>query len=197
MSFDPFGYQEPTPPASGGPGGGSQPPDFSPGGPGSTDASARAEALLQKVRGKVTLPGVFLIVLGVINLLPGAYLVVNTILINRLTGQQFQAQLEQMGPFMKKQFEELAKQGQTPEEFKNTCVTIYGVLSAVMLIASLLVIIGGIRMLQLRNFGLAVFASVVAAVPLISCLACCGPGEIVGIWSIIVLLSPEVRAAFR
>ena len=62
---------------------------------------------------------------------------------------------------------------------------------------SLLTILGAVRMMALKSYGLAVFVSVLAAVPCISCMACCGPGEGVGIWALVVLLNPEVRSAFR
>jgi hypothetical protein len=61
----------------------------------------------------------------------------------------------------------------------------------------LLVILGGVRMLSLKSYGLAFLASVTAAVPCVSLIACCGVGEIVGIWALVVLLQPDVRAAFR
>ena len=65
-----------------------------------------------------------------------------------------------------------------------------------MFITALLNIIGGIQMLRLRSYGLALFASILAAIPCISCSACCGLGEGIGIWALVVLLNPEVRAAF-
>jgi hypothetical protein len=197
MSFDPYGYQDSTPPASGGP------PDTrinsgsSQGGPGSADPSAQAEALYRQAKEKVTLPAVFLIIVGVFNLLPGGYLIVNGLFVSSLTPEQLQTQMERQNAAMKDQFKELAKQGYTPADIQK--IAIYGCegTGGAAILASLLMIIGGIRMIQLRNFGLAVFASILAAVPFISCLGCCGLGQIVGIWSLIVLLSPHVRMAFR
>ena len=52
-------------------------------------------------------------------------------------------------------------------------------------------------MLSLRAYGLAVAASVITAIPCISCSACCGLGEGIGIWALVVLLNNDVRAAFR
>ena len=34
-------------------------------------------------------------------------------------------------------------------------------------------------------------------VPCVSCAGCCGVGEVIGLWALIVLLSADVRSAFR
>ena len=47
-----------------------------------------------------------------------------------------------------------------------------------------------------REDCLAVMGSLVTMVPCVSPCACCLLGEVVGLWSIIVLISPPVRAAF-
>jgi hypothetical protein len=68
---------------------------------------------------------------------------------------------------------------------------------AVGLLVSLLTILGAIRMMMLKSYGLAVFVAVLTAIPCISPSACCMIGEAIGIWALVVLLNPEVRAAFR
>jgi hypothetical protein len=87
--------------------------------------------------------------------------------------------------------------GKTPDDIKQQNVWISGLLTAMCLISALLAIIGGIRMLQLRSYGLVMIASLVTAVPCLSPSACCLLGEIVGLWAIVVLISPVTRAAFR
>ncbi|XXF79573.1 hypothetical protein P2318_07395 [Myxococcaceae bacterium GXIMD 01537] len=57
-----------------------------------------------------------------------------------------------------------------------------------------LVFFGGLKMRQLQSRGLAMAASIVALIP---CFGCCCLGLPVGIWSLIVLSKPEVKAAFR
>ena len=53
---------------------------------------------------------------------------------------------------------------------------------------------GGWQMKSMRQWTLAVVASVVTMLP---CLGpCCGLGLPVGIWALVVLLKPEVKAAF-
>ena len=54
---------------------------------------------------------------------------------------------------------------------------------------------GALRMKDLRDYGLAMAASIIAIIP---CLGpCCCIGIPVGIWSLVVLNKPEVKAAFR
>ncbi len=63
------------------------------------------------------------------------------------------------------------------------------------LAAAPVVIFGGIQMLSARKYSLAVLAAILALVPLSS--VCCITGIPIGIWALIVLRHPEVRAAFE
>jgi hypothetical protein len=57
-----------------------------------------------------------------------------------------------------------------------------------------LIILGAIQMKNLSSFSLAMTASIVAMIP---CHYCCVLGIPFGIWSLIVLLSEDVKSAFR
>ncbi len=66
---------------------------------------------------------------------------------------------------------------------------------AASIVLDVLVLLGGMKMLKLQSWGLALAAAIVCLVP---CYwSCCGLGLIPGIWGLIVLLKPEVKAAFR
>ena len=75
---------------------------------------------------------------------------------------------------------------------------VMGVLLLLMLILSLasgvVMIVGGLKMLRLQSYGWAMTACVVAVLPF-------NPvgfiGLIIGIWGLVVLNQPSVRAAFR
>jgi hypothetical protein len=67
----------------------------------------------------------------------------------------------------------------------------------VSLIAAMITVFGGMRMLSLKSYGLAVFASACAAIPCVSPMGCCGIGEGIGIWSFVVLMNADVRSVFR
>jgi predicted lysophospholipase L1 biosynthesis ABC-type transport system permease subunit len=53
---------------------------------------------------------------------------------------------------------------------------------------------GAMRMMQLRSWGLSLAVSILAMIPCIS--PCCLMGIPIGIWALVVLNKPEVRAAF-
>jgi hypothetical protein len=57
-----------------------------------------------------------------------------------------------------------------------------------------LIIFGALKMKNLQSYGLAMTASVIAMIPCVS--PCCLIGLPAGIWALIVLLKPEVKAAF-
>ncbi len=56
------------------------------------------------------------------------------------------------------------------------------------------VLMGGVQMKNLRNYGWAMAGSIVAMVP---CSVCCIFGLPFGIWSLVVLNNPDVKRAFR
>ncbi len=60
---------------------------------------------------------------------------------------------------------------------------------------SVLVIAGAVKMQRLENYGLAMAAAVIAIPPCVS--PCCLLGLPIGIWAVIVLSDPRVKAAFR
>ena len=69
---------------------------------------------------------------------------------------------------------------------------IWGIL---LLVASSFVLLGAIRMKNLKSHGIAKAAAIVAVVPLVG--PCCLLGIPFGVWALITLEKPEVRNAFR
>jgi len=65
----------------------------------------------------------------------------------------------------------------------------------IVIIGGAIVIFGGIKMKNLQNYGLAMTAAILALVP---CTAgyCCILGLPAGIWALVILMKPEVKAAF-
>jgi hypothetical protein len=70
-----------------------------------------------------------------------------------------------------------------------------GIISAFIGIAvAILIIFGALQMKKMRGWGLSLTAAIVAMVPCIS--PCCILGLPIGIWALVILLKPEVKAAF-
>jgi len=62
-------------------------------------------------------------------------------------------------------------------------------------IGSVVVILGSLKMKNLENYGLSMAAAIIAMLPIAS--GCCLLGLPAGIWCIIVLMKPEIKAAFK
>jgi hypothetical protein len=87
--------------------------------------------------------------------------------------------------------------GQNPEMMRMLQMTTGAVGTVFRLIGlavCVLIFYGGLKMKKLENHGLCVGAGVVALIPCVS--PCCLVGLPVGIWALVVLNNPEVRAHF-
>lgn len=71
------------------------------------------------------------------------------------------------------------------------------VISVLMAVAAVLIIVGGVKMMNMSSYPLAVIAAILSMVPCVTCLGCCGLGQAVGIWALVVLLNEDVRSGFQ
>jgi hypothetical protein len=140
-------------------------------------------------------PAVGLIVIAVLNIVVAIYFVISGVVTSNLPDEEFEKEVT--AAWTPAQRDMAEKAGYTVALMKR--LTLFLGLGAGALggFLSLLTILGAVRMMSLKSYGLAVLVSVLAAVPCVSFMACCGPGEGVGIWALVVLLNPEVRSAFR
>ena len=70
-----------------------------------------------------------------------------------------------------------------------------GVAGVLTLLVAPFVLYAGVQMLRGKGYSMARTASILALLPLTSC--CCVLGVPVGIWALVVLKKPEVRAYFE
>jgi hypothetical protein len=85
---------------------------------------------------------------------------------------------------------------QGPEAYLNFFSGTMGLLFNVIGIGiAVVVLMGALKMKRLESHGFSMVASILALVPCIS--PCCLIGIPMGIWSLVVLLRPEVKGAFR
>ena len=66
---------------------------------------------------------------------------------------------------------------------------------ALMAVASGFTILGGVKLLKLRGYGLAMAGAIMAMIPCVG--GCFLLGLPFGIWAMVVLMKPEVKAAFQ
>jgi hypothetical protein len=157
------------------------------------------DAARSRAAEKVKLPAIFLIVIGVLNALYGLY----------QTGQgAYQALAKDKGAEKQEVEKEIQKNTGLSKEQRDQIQNIAGkiadvgpvtgiILGLVELLAAAATIFGGVQMMSLRSRGLAILGSILAMIPCVSIMGCCGLGEGVGIWSLIVLMSADVKSAFR
>jgi hypothetical protein len=135
---------------------------------------------------RVKLPAIFLIIVGVLNIFGALYFVFNGALI--LANPEM----------IKKNMQEINKQFNLPDQDIGAGQGIfYLALGAFGILAAAITILGGVRMISLKSYALAVTGSVLAVIPCLSAMGCCCIGEGVGIWSLVVLMNADVKAAFR
>jgi hypothetical protein len=128
-------------------------------------------------RGMVQGPGIALIVLGVlVLLLQAAYLVL------QLLGTGIGA---------------IGAASGDADAIGSVMGGVIGMVVVVIwMLFSGIIIFGGVKMKNLQSYGLAMAAAVMAMLP---CTTgwCCLLGLPLGIWAVVVLMKPEVKAAFR
>jgi hypothetical protein len=139
-------------------------------------------------------PAVALLLVGIINMMMSFGSIGIGVFYSRIPPDKMEEILEKQNP---EQYAQMREAGFTAEKLSK--IYTYGGCGsgAVGLFVSLLTILGAIGMMRLRMHWLAVIVAVLTAIPCISPLACCLVGEGVGIWALVILLTPEVRAAFR
>ncbi len=156
------------------------------------------------IRDRTAIPGMLLLIVGLLNLLFPLRLAFVAI----QTAQMTDEQMEQMEQNLEQNLEQLRQnpsfrealeqfQVPPPEELRRRTLLSCSVWAGISLVAALLVIVAGLRMRALRSFGLVVMGALTACIPCVTCSGCCGLGEIAGVWALVVLFNPEVRQAFR
>lgn len=168
---------------------------FSPELPPEYDPSAQPPGDLGGIKSRVQAPAIALIVVGILNLLGVAWGFFNVIMTTLTPANQFHQQMLEIYKAFPQMQTELNKR--SPDELKNQAMFVSWAMVGLGLLISVLTIIGSVRMLSLKNYALAVCGAICAAIPCASCGGCCAFGEIIGIWALIVLINPEVRAAFQ
>jgi hypothetical protein len=71
----------------------------------------------------------------------------------------------------------------------------FPLVSLISIAAAPIIMYGGVQMLSARKYSVALLAAILALMPFSS--LCCVLGVPIGIWAIVVLRNPEVRAAFQ
>jgi len=132
--------------------------------------------LRDAVKNKVVPPAIFLIVVGVIGVVVTAF---NAIFA-----------LTSAPPEIPPDAPECLKQMQ-----QGSVGVFPAVIQSIFVLVNLLIIVGAAQMLTFKSRTMGIVSSIAAMVNLGAC--CCILGIPAGIWSLIVLMNPEVKRAFE
>jgi hypothetical protein len=136
------------------------------------------------VSGKVTPPAICLMVAAGLNILMSLYLIFSGVSATLLSGQ--------IGKDMKATSKAEAEAASAMVSGVGIGYVLWGVLA---LLCAGVIIMAGIKMKSLQSYNLVMAGTVLAMIP------CTGPCCIVslplGIWALVVLMSPDVKAAFH
>jgi hypothetical protein len=143
----------------------------------------------ERIKARVQAPAICLIVIGILNIFWALYMVVNGFAWVFASDTLIQSQ--------QKMFPGIHDKAETKEQQQMQGILVSFPLALFAFLASVLPIAGGLRMLSLKSYGLAVTGAVAAMIPCLSAMACCGIGEGIGVWALVVLLNPDVKSAFQ
>ncbi len=134
----------------------------------------QADSPLERARAKVRKPAIAVLVLGVLTELASLASIAWHVLGKSLIEAQEQSMV--LGPWM---------------EFNQK----FGLAMAILgFLLAPIEILGALKMMKLQSRGLVMAAVVLTMLPISSC--CCPIGIGVGIWALMTLNDPEVKAAF-
>jgi len=139
---------------------------------------------------KAKAPGIALLVLGILWVLYAAWTIVAGMAMDpKAIADQAMAQQHSAG-LQPAQAAQVQNATDMIAKFGKTVVVVFGVVSALV---GLGVLLGGLQMMRLRSRGLALTGAILAMVPV---SPFCLLGLPFGIWALVVLRKPEVKAAF-
>jgi uncharacterized membrane protein HdeD (DUF308 family) len=142
-------------------------------------------ARVRRARERVSLPAIFLIILGLLSLF-AAVTILALVWIN--PDVMLRSQYDMMKDMFPNQplpaYEEWVKQQQITATLFN----------ALRIVMSILMTVGAMKMRSLEGYGLAMTASIIAIIPLCPNECCCATPF--GIWAVVVLVNADVKRAF-
>jgi hypothetical protein len=135
-------------------------------------------------------PAIMLLVLALFNLLGGLGSLGVAEYFNEIDIEEFRSTMAEDDP---NGLDWAHDRGMSDEESQRLIVKVYCALGAGCLLAALILAAGGIAMIARKFYVLAMLAAITAFV---SPGGCCLLGLVGGIWSVIVLINPDVKRSF-
>jgi hypothetical protein len=145
----------------------------------------------KKAKSRLMVPGIFIVLVGLLNLVPGFGCMGIGFAMSSFADDDLEKILRQQNP---QQWEQVKQQGYDVHWYKAFYLYSGVGIGIVSLLLTLATLIGGGCMIAGRSM----FLCVVGALAAIVSPGGCGLlGLAIGVWALMVLLSEDVRAAFR
>jgi hypothetical protein len=141
-------------------------------------------------KGKVKAPGMALIFLGVLALAFNLY----GLATSESFGEQFDAQIEKMRTDPNIPDDQRQQQVEIMTKIRDVLVPIVGPLQGIAVVVALIIVVGGVKMMSLTGRGLSMAASILSMILIVN--FCCILGLPIGLWAIITLSDPTVKAGY-
>jgi hypothetical protein len=153
-------------------------------------SGSREDRVIQRAKNRIKTPAVVLLVVGVIG---GLMSLMNIPSLFTMDAQlkQVEDQWDQdpnLKPEQKKEMKQMLADLKGPIKLVVPLTIVFGLLTAG------LTILGAVKIMNLQSRGLGVLACIISMLPILS--GCCCLGLPVGIWVLIVMGKPEVKAGF-
>jgi hypothetical protein len=132
----------------------------------------------------VIIPAIFLLIIGIFALLADLADILLTMNPNLMP-------VPKLGP----EWRELKEKLEEAQQQKQDSALFYILFSGLFAVGALIIIVGSIQMMRRRMWGLALAGSIVAMLHINS--GCCVCGIPMGLWALIILCLPHVRAMFE
>ena len=155
------------------------------------DRPGRGESVIDRAKERVNGPALGLILVGVASLVVVA---LNLIQYPNLD-TQFDAQVKQVQDNPSLPADQKKAQVDMMNNLRGPVKTAFLPVLGVMALIDLLIVFAGVKMRALQSRGLVLTGSILAMIPCFTAV-CCLIGLPIGIWAIIALGKPEVKAGF-
>lgn len=154
------------------------------------------EQTVARARAQVGAPGVFLILNGLLGLVVAAVLFVPMVLQPEMIIKVARDMVVQQppGPDRQRSEQQLDDAEKQIQQNKTATQIQNAIQLGLVAVASLLAAVGGFAMRSLGNYGLSITGAVVSIIPCLT--GCCCTGLPFGVWALVVLVRPEVKAGY-
>ncbi len=134
--------------------------------------------------GAIKAPGIALLVVGILDVLHGIFsIVMNLVMPQQANAADLADAPPEMAEFL---------------NFMNESGPMFNIgLGLLWIILSGLMILGAIKFMQLKSYGLAMTATIIAMIPCTGVMDCCIVEVGIGIWALVILLQATTKPMFR